>query len=258
VEQSALAHRALKRATRTVLTVTKIESLRPRDRRFALTDAAMRGLQLRVEITGRKVWVHRYSWNGHEVRLTLGGYSPEFGLREARAEVIANQDLLKQGIDPRTVRVRKHKRGSPPAPLVAATALPVTTSSRPADTAKAPGMGSLLKIVPPTWPRDSHSLRLFAALTPLSADKRHSVEFLIYEFVLLFVVRARKDTATIARVLRVEALAHWKGRDARTITPREVVERLDTIQQMGARSQASAASLRAATSRRAGSRRTDF
>jgi integrase len=165
------------------------------------------------------------------LRLTLNGYAPEFGLREARAEVTANQDLLKQGIDPRTVRVRKHKRGSPPAPLVAATALLVSTSSGPADIGKAPGVGSLLTIVPSTWPRDSHSLRLFAALTPLPADQRHSVEFLIYEFVLLFVARARKDTATIARVLRVEALAHWRGRDARTITPREVIERLDAIVQ---------------------------
>ena len=91
----------------------------------------------------------------------------------------------------------------------------------------------MVQVLPSNWPRDSHSLRLFTALTPLPADKRHSVEFLIYEYFLLFVLRARKDTASISRVLRVEALAHWRGRDARTITPREVIERLDAIVQRG-------------------------
>ena len=72
----------------------------------------------------------------------MGDYSPEFGLLEARAEVTANQDLLKQGIDPRTVRVRDHKRGSPPAPLVAATPLPVSASDTPTARGKHSGAGT--------------------------------------------------------------------------------------------------------------------
>src|SRR5258707_14662343 len=114
MEQQAIQHRALKRAGRNALTVTKIESLSPRDCRFEVTDAVARGLQLRVETTGRKVWLHRYSWKSQNVRLTLGDHSPEFGLLEARAEVTANQDLLNQGIDPLTVRVRAHKTGAQP------------------------------------------------------------------------------------------------------------------------------------------------
>lgn len=39
----------------------------------------------------------------------------------------------------------------------------------------------------------------------------------------------------VARILVVEALIEWAGRDARTIEPREIIERPDTIVARGAK-----------------------
>jgi hypothetical protein len=50
-----------------------------------------------------------------------------------------------------------------------------------------------------------------------------------YEFFLLFILVARKNCSEAARVLVKDVLPHWKGRDARTIKPREVIELLDGI-----------------------------
>ena len=45
----------------------------------------------------------------------------------------------------------------------------------------------------------------------------------------------RKRPEYVKRVLDVDVLPIWKGRDARTIKPREVVELLDGIVQRGSR-----------------------
>ncbi len=51
-----------------------------------------------------------------------------------------------------------------------------------------------------------------------------------YEFFL-----ARKNCSEVARVLVKDVLPPWKGRDAHTIKPREVIARLDGIAKRGAR-----------------------
>ena len=89
-------------------------------------------------------------------------------------------------------------------------------------------------MLPPNWPTDRASSRLLQALTPL-AESKHSVEFMTYEFFLLFIVVARKNCSEAARVLVKDVLPHWKGRDARTIKPREVIELLDGIVKRNAR-----------------------
>ena len=68
---------------------------------------------------------------------------------------------------------------------------------------------------------------------PELGDKS-SFHFLAYEFVEYFVKPSRDVPEEVIRILVKDALPHWKGRDARTITSREIIERLDTIVARGA------------------------
>ena len=80
-------------------------------------------------------------------------------------------------------------------------------------------------------------------LAPVPADgnaspsNRHSIENLADEFMRLHIngAQKRKRPEYVKRVLDVEVLPSWKGRDARSIKPREVVELLDGIVQRGSR-----------------------
>src|SRR5690606_7435948 len=64
---------------------------------------------------------------------------------------------------------------------------------------------------------------------------RHSVEFLVSEFIERHLRPNRKAPEYAERVLNADVLPEWKGRDARTIEPREVIELLDGIVDRGAR-----------------------
>jgi integrase len=66
---------------------------------------------------------------------------------------------------------------------------------------------------------------------------RYSIENLAEEFMRLHIRGAQKRMRPeyVKRVLDVDVLPIWKGRDARTIKPREVVELLDGIVQRGSR-----------------------
>jgi len=63
---------------------------------------------------------------------------------------------------------------------------------------------------------------------PHSQDKQ-SVHFLVYEYVEHFVKAHRDVPQEVARILKKDALPFWGERDARTITSREIIERLDVI-----------------------------
>lgn len=65
------------------MTSKKIAALKPRDKRFTVTDS--HGLTLRVHPTGIKSWVLRLSTGGRVSDLTLGRW-PEMSLRQARQE----------------------------------------------------------------------------------------------------------------------------------------------------------------------------
>ncbi len=65
------------------LTDTAIRALKPRDRRFSVTDD--RGLVLEVFPTGGMLWHYRYRLNGKQERVTLGRY-PDLSLKLARVE----------------------------------------------------------------------------------------------------------------------------------------------------------------------------
>jgi len=64
--------------------------------------------------------------------------------------------------------------------------------------------------------------------TGISADP-HSIESLCSTFMSRHVRPSRKQPEYAQRILNASALKHWRGRDARTITPVEVLEVLDNI-----------------------------
>lgn len=64
------------------MTSKEIQALRPRERRYQITDQA--GLALRVQRSGVKSWVLRVPQNGRVIDITLGHW-PEVSLMQARA-----------------------------------------------------------------------------------------------------------------------------------------------------------------------------
>jgi integrase len=87
-------------------------------------------------------------------------------------------------------------------------------------------------------PRTARAPRRPAPSIPLAAGRPsnpNSIEFLAHEFLERHVKPNRRHPAYVQRVLEHDVLPEWKGRDARTITPREVVELLDKIVARGSR-----------------------
>lgn len=72
---------------------------------------------------------------------------------------------------------------------------------------------------------------------PPPVGGRHTVEFLAYEFLEHHVKPSRKQPAYVENILNHDVLTPdaWKGRDARTIKSREVIELLDGIVARGSR-----------------------
>jgi len=167
----------------TRLTKARVESLRPGLKQRDISDPERRGLVLRIEPSGSKIWLFRYKFAGRPHRLALGAY-PGMSLALARAEAQAHRDLLDRGVDPRTAR-----RARRPALLSEAAA----------------------------------------------RNDKHSVEFLAHEFLERHVKPHRRRPEYAERILARDVLSEWLGRDARTITPREVIELLDGIVARGSR-----------------------
>jgi integrase len=78
-----------------------------------------------------------------------------------------------------------------------------------------------------------------APVPPTSAtarvDDAHSIDHLVSEFVERHLRPTRKRPEYAEAILAKDVLPEWKGRDARTITPREVVTLLDGIVERGSR-----------------------
>ena len=176
-------HKVSMEAGLTRLTRSRVESLRPGARQRDISDPERRGLVLRIEPSGSKLWLFRYKFRGKPHRVSLGSY-PGMSLALAREEAQAHRDLLDRGIDPRTAR-----RARRPAPLSEA--------------------------APPA--------------------NKHCIEFLAHEFLERHVKPNRRRPEYVERILARDILSEWKGRDARTITPREVIELLDGIVARGSR-----------------------
>jgi integrase len=68
-----------------------------------------------------------------------------------------------------------------------------------------------------------------------TADTKHSVDFLVAEFIERKLRKERKRPEWAERILQRDVLSQWSGRDARTITAREVVELLDRVVDRGSK-----------------------
>jgi integrase len=64
---------------------------------------------------------------------------------------------------------------------------------------------------------------------------KHSIEFLAHEFMSGHIAEQHKHPAYTKRILDRDVLTRWRGRNARTIKPREVIELLDTIVARGSK-----------------------
>ena len=84
----------------TILTDKRCRTVKPKPKRYDITDAAQPGLMLQVSPTGAKAWIYRFDFNGKRPRLTIGHY-PATTLREAREIAAAMAALRRQGLDPR-------------------------------------------------------------------------------------------------------------------------------------------------------------
>lgn len=76
---------------------TQIKALQPKDKSYQVTDGD--GLAIQVEPSGRKLWRLRYTFNGKQAMISLGGY-PEVSLAQARERRLEAKKLLSQGVSP--------------------------------------------------------------------------------------------------------------------------------------------------------------
>jgi hypothetical protein len=196
------------------MSAAKLSALAPTGEEFDIVDPAVARLVLRVGPTGTKRWLFRFRWRGERPRIALGDF-PETGLAEARELALAHRREIKRGIDP-----RKSERPY----LGPAHVLPLSSSELPQRTST-----STLRSI--SVAADAKGTREIPK--PELGDKS-SFHFLAYEYVEYFVKPSRDVPEEVIRILVKDALPHWKGRDARTITSREIIERLDAIVARGA------------------------
>ena len=207
----------------TRLTATYIEGLKPRATRYEISDPAVPGLQLRVETTGAKHWQYRFYFgttkSGERARQRMAfGTWPEgravgMTLEQARAEAFKAAELLDRGIDPRRGE-RVKRRGTRKV-----------TDAAP------------LKLQPEQYASKRTPSPVEAAIERLgltdALKDQHSIPFLMMEYLERHVRRRRRRPVQVEYHLAARVLPAWGTRDARTITPREVIELLDGIVDKG-------------------------
>lgn len=79
------------------LTARQIETAKPADKDYKLTDA--QGLYLLVKKSGAKYWCLKYRFAGKEKKLSIGVY-PEVTLAQARSHREDARRMLAEGKDP--------------------------------------------------------------------------------------------------------------------------------------------------------------
>jgi integrase len=84
-----------------VLSEARVRTARPKPKPYKLYDE--RGLYLRVETGGGRLWRFRYRYGGVEKLLSLGAY-PDVALKRAREKRDDARRLLVEGIDPSVQR----------------------------------------------------------------------------------------------------------------------------------------------------------
>jgi integrase len=125
------------------LTDTAVKNAKPREKTYKLSDA--RGLYLRIEPNGSKLWCLKYRFMGKEKKLSLGAY-PEVTLAQARDRQLDARRLLANDVDP-----GEHKKQTKRAAKLAAV-----------NTFEAVGREWFAKFKP-TW-AESHSSKVILRL----------------------------------------------------------------------------------------------
>jgi integrase len=199
------------------MSAAQLAALSPTGDEFDIADPALPGLILRVGPTGTKRWLFRFRWRGERPRIALGEF-PQVGLAEARELALAHRSEIKRGIDPRT--------GARPTKTPASRAAHQTYPAPASQTSSGSGRvfsaslidgGECPLSIPQPAPNDKTSFHLLA-----------------YEYVEYYVKPHRELPREVVRILKKDVLPYWGKRDARTITSREIIERLDTIVARGA------------------------
>ena len=96
------------------LTELAVKRLSKKAKTFEVLDAG--GLYLRIAPSGLKSWVFRYSFDGRQLRVTLGQW-PGIGLTDARQKAAEAFQQVQQGIDPGQI-IKEQKAKLKAAPTV--------------------------------------------------------------------------------------------------------------------------------------------
>ena len=83
-----------------VISATAVDKLKPRDARYDVFDAALRGFGIRVSPAGAKSWFAMRRVNGRMTRETLGRY-PDIGLADARKQAADALTAMGNGVGPK-------------------------------------------------------------------------------------------------------------------------------------------------------------
>jgi len=81
-----------------MLTDAEVKNLKPEKKLYRKADS--HGLAIEVAISGSKIWVHRYRYQGKPTMITLGHY-PIMSLLDARQARDINKQLLNEGLNPK-------------------------------------------------------------------------------------------------------------------------------------------------------------
>jgi integrase len=82
------------------LTAMAVEKLKPKDKRFDAFDATVRGLGIRIAVSGTKTWFVMKRVNGRMVRSSVGRY-PSLSLNDARRRAVDVISRMEDGTLPR-------------------------------------------------------------------------------------------------------------------------------------------------------------
>ncbi|WP_081758395.1 integrase arm-type DNA-binding domain-containing protein [Chania multitudinisentens] len=88
----------------------KIRCAKPQTTPYSLKDG--RGLSLRIEPAGGKLWHFRFYWQGKQQRISFGTY-PDINLNTARQRRDDARVMLANGIDPRTYNLTSETQTTP-------------------------------------------------------------------------------------------------------------------------------------------------
>jgi integrase len=219
-ERRDIAHQAADGSSRARLTSNRIEGLEPRSKLYEITDRSCAGLKLRIRPSGTKVWAYRFYWEGRRQLLQLGTW-PGTSLATARERAIAARAVLREGIDPRnaglvSTKPKHNGRVSPSAIRPEPTVTRSLRTDAPRREVRATDLSD-----------DAHDL----------PPDPHSVKFLAHEFYYRHIVSERGYVLPefVKDILNRDVLPYWADRDARTIQPREVIDRLDQIVDRGSK-----------------------